>query len=101
MDSNQIVQEIRDLHDKMNRAEANIDQLYDGQRVIAEREIPSSVAAVSHRLTGALELLSDIASTGHKLAIQITSMNDRLTLLEQVIDADLPPEGNLPSMIRP
>jgi len=90
MNSEQLAQEIRELHDQGDRQEAAIDTIGTHLGQLAERGIPAAVADVRHTLAGTNELLSNLAGTVHSLAMQLHSMNDRLTLLEQVIDADLP-----------
>lgn len=91
MDDEQRAEEIRELNDRTDRLELNLDQLDQGQRLLAERSIPAAVADVSHRLTGLMGLVVDLAGTAGKLAVQIDTINDRLTLLERALDPDLPP----------
>jgi len=94
MNSDQIAQEIRDLNDLTDRQHVQLDHLATLVLNLTERGVPAAVADVSHRVTGIMELVVDLAGTTQKLAVQIHSMNDRLTVLERVIDAELPPVAN-------
>lgn len=82
MDSEQTFQEIRDLHDQAGRQEAAIEGLFTQIEHLEQRAIPASVADVVHRLDGVLAMMSDLAGTQHKLALELANHTDRLSLLE-------------------
>jgi len=92
MDMQQISQEVRDLNDKTDRLEAAIDTIGAHLGQLRERDIPASTASIAHTLSGTQQIIADLAGTVHSLACQVYDMSARLTLLERVIDHDLPPE---------
>ncbi len=91
MDIKQLASELRELNDTQDRFEAALDGLLADYNQLREREIPASTASVSHTMAGVQHLQANLAGTVQMLATQLHDMTARLTLLERVIDADLPP----------
>ncbi len=94
MDNQQISQEIRELADADDRHQIAVEALETKLRHLEERSIPSALSSVEHTQTGILKMVADQAGTLQSLAVQLHSMNDRLTLLEQVIDLGPDPGPN-------
>lgn len=88
----QVEDEIREIHDKLDRLEHATDGNIAEIKLLTERYIPASTASISHTLSGTQQILSDLAGTVHSLACQVYDLSARITLLERVIDHDLPPE---------
>ncbi len=94
MDIEHIASEIRELNDTTDRLEAAIDTIGTHLGQMRERDIPAAAASLSHTLSGVQEIQANLAGTVHMLAASLHDVSARLTLLERVIDADLPPVAN-------
>lgn len=94
MNTEQIAQELRDTSNRLDRLEASIDQNITELRTVVERVLPGATASISHTLSGTQKILADLAGTLQSLAAQVYDMNDRLTVLERVIDSEMPPNLN-------
>ncbi len=94
MNIEHLASEIRELNDTTDRLEAAIDTIETHLGQVRERDIPAAMASISHTLSGVQEIQANLAGTVHMLAASLHDVSARLTLLERVIDADLPPVAN-------